>query len=417
VPALKASCAGLVASALLLAGCGGGAEQSTSTAADKGRAAGDARSSSGPPSASGSGHATHASGAAEEPAAAPLRPGERLLDLAMPGGAYTPTASGPAPDQHRCFLLDPALANQVFVTGAEVLPGRRDIVHHAIVFRVEPDQVAGAEQADAGDPGTGWTCFGDSGVPDRSGAGAVASLDSAPWLSAWAPGGGESVFPTGTGVRLRPGSRLVLQVHYNLRGGAAPDDSGLRLRLRDGAADLEPLETMLLVAPVELPCAPGEVGRLCDRDAAVLDLMQRFGSSSGATVAGLQLLCDGNLARPRAGATQRCDRRVQDPLVVRAVAGHMHLLGRSIRVELNPGTRSARTLLDRSEWDFDDQRATPLRRPARVARGDVLRVTCTHDARLRGMLPALAEEEPRYVTWGEGTADEMCLGVLVYTRG
>ena len=48
--------------------------------------------------------------------------------------------------------------------------------------------------------------------------------------------------------------------------------------------------------------------------------------------------------------------------------------------------------------------------------GDTLRVTCTHDAALRSMVPELADEQPRYVTWGEGTSDEMCLGIVLYTR-
>jgi hypothetical protein len=275
--------------------------------------------------------------------------------------------------------------------------------------------VTTAELADQGDPGTGWTCFGGTAFPGRGGANVVSALDSAPWLSAWAPGGGENVFGPDTGVLLPAGSRLILQVHYNLRNGAAPDDSGLRLRLADGKADLEQLQTMLLVAPVELPCAKGETGTLCDRETAVLDLMQRFGAGSGATVAGLQLLCDGNALKPRAGPTQRCDRRVSSPMVVRAAAGHMHLLGRSIKIELNPGTPGARTLLNRAVWDFDNQRATPLPKPVRVARGDVLRVTCTHDAGLRQLVPELADEQPRYVTWGEGTSDEMCLGIVIYT--
>ncbi len=28
------------------------------------------------------------------------------------------------------------------------------------------------------------------------------------------------------------------------------------------------------------------------------------------------------------------------------------------------------------------------------------------------MLPALSESSPRYVTWGEGTSDEMCPAIL-----
>jgi hypothetical protein len=42
-------------------------------------------------------------------------------------------------------------------------------------------------------------------------------------------------------------------------------------------------------------------------------------------------------------------------------------------------------------------------------------VTCTHDAGLRKQLPQLRTTSARYVVWGDGTTDEMCLGVLVWT--
>lgn len=348
-------------------------------------------------------------------AGVPLRTGERFRTLEVPGGPYTPSAPSGGLDDYHCFLLDPGLTHDAFVTGTDVLPGNPRVVHHAILFTVPPRQVAAAEAHDAATPGRGWTCFGGSALPsDTSTVGA--SLDSAPWLAAWAPGGGESVFGDGTGKFLPEGSRVVLQVHYNLREGAAPDRTAVRLRLRPGTAHLQRLQTMLLVAPVELPCLPSESGFLCDRTRAVNDLVSRFGPQAGSTVAGLQLLCGGSLTHPKAGTTQSCDRRVPHDMVVRAVAGHMHLLGRSIAIRLNPGTASARTLLDRKVWNFDDQRMTALRSPVAVRAGNVLRVTCTHDAALRSMLPALRHEQPRYVTWGEGTSDEMCLGIVMYTR-
>lgn len=366
-------------------------------------------------------HSTHDQGAGAEseqaaaaPAAVPLRPGERLLTIRLPGGPYTPDAPGGGLDDYRCFLVDPGLTERTFVTGSNVLPGNPAVVHHAILYVVAPDQVAAAERHDAATSGRGWTCFGGGALPNRSGS-AVQDLDSAPWLAGWAPGGGETVSRGGVGKLLEPGSRIVLQLHYNLREGTDPDDTAVRLRTMPGTADLEPLQTMLLVAPVELPCTPDESGPLCDRSRSVLDLVTRFGESSGRTVSGLQLLCDGSFIAPRPGPTQRCDRRVDTAMDVRAVAGHMHLLGRSITVErIRGGT--AKTLLDRPVWDFDDQGADPLDRPVRVRPGDSLRVTCTHDASLREVVPELADEQPRYVTWGEGTSDEMCLGTVLYTR-
>jgi hypothetical protein len=91
----------------------------------------------------------------------------------------------------------------------------------------------------------------------------------------------------------------------------------------------------------------------------------------------------------------------------------MHLLGREISITLNPGTQDEQTLLDIDNWDFDQQAAIPLAKPVQVEPGDVLRVRCRHDAGLRSMLPALQDSPPRYVVWGEGTADEMCLGIVI----
>ena len=93
----------------------------------------------------------------------------------------------------------------------------------------------------------------------------------------------------------------------------------------------------------------------------------------------------------------------------------MHLLGRSMKVELNPGTPGARTLLDVPAFDFDDQKLRPLPSPVDLSPGDTLRVTCTHDAGLRRQLPALSKLAPRYVVWGGGSSDEMCLGLLTAT--
>ena len=348
-----------------------------------------------------------------------LRPGERRVTLHLPGGPYRPSAPGAGRDDYRCFLIDPGLTEDTFVTGSDVLPGNSAVVHHAILFAVPPGQVAAAQRQDADAAGDGWSCFGGSAL-QQSGDDPVRNLDRAPWLAAWAPGGGETVMHQRTGRFLPAGSQVVLQLHYNLRAAGDDastfaDDTAVSLRLTPGTADLRPLRTMLLVAPVELPCTSEESGRRCDRSAALVDLASRIGPSAGRTVGGLALLCS-RAGRPiEPGTRQSCDRRAPQDMVVRAVAGHMHLLGRSISVDLDPGTSREQRLLDRKVWDFDDQAATPLDQPVRVRAGDTLRVTCTHDAGLRSMLPELADEQPRYATWGEGTSDEMCLGIVQYT--
>ena len=109
------------------------------------------------------------------------------------------------------------------------------IVHHAIFFRINPNDAAQARRLDEDSPGEGWTCFGDSGI------------HAAPWVSSWAPGGHEVLLGANLGYAMPPGSLLVMQVHYNLLAtGGKPggtDQSGIRLRLTDGSQPMAPLNT------------------------------------------------------------------------------------------------------------------------------------------------------------------------------
>ena len=261
-------------------------------------------------------------------ASSPLRAHERFADLTM-AEPYAPSAPyGTGTDDYRCFLLDPKLTAPAFVTGVNVLPGEPSIVHHVILFRVDPSQVADAKAKDASDSGEGWTCFGGTGLGSEAGVG---DLNRAPWLAAWAPGGGESLMKPGIGIPMKAGAQIIMQVHYNLLAGNQPDQSSAQLRLAPGSAGLDPLETMLIPAPVELPCRPRhDQSPLCHRQTAINDVIQRFGPESGYTISGLQLLCGQAASRP--GPTQYCDRQVRVPGTIEAVAGHMHLLGKSIKV-------------------------------------------------------------------------------------
>ena len=307
------------------------------------------------------------------------------------------------------------MTEKAFVTGSNVLPGNPAVVHHAILYVVAPDQVAAAERHDAATAGRGWTCFGGGALPNAAGV-----RGRSPRLGAVAGGLGARRRRDGLPRRRRqaagPGSRIVLQLHYNLREGTDARRHGGPAAARcPGTADLQPLQTMLLVAPVELPCAPGESGPLCDRSRSMLDLVSRFGESraDGRRAAAA-------LRRRTSSRRARVRRRLRPPgpqaLVVRAVAGHMHLLGRSITVDLVRDGGTSRRCWTAPCGTSTTRARTPLDRPVRVRPGDRLRVTCTHDASLRSMVPELADEQPRYVTWGEGTSDEMCLGIVLYTR-
>jgi hypothetical protein len=397
---LKAALGAAAAVVLLATGCQSGDTD-----------AGDAPSTATedqPAAAQSEAHTAHDSHANAKPAKViPLRKGERRATLEMPA-AYTPSAPfGAGTDDYRCFLLDPDLAEDEWLTGTTVQPGNPEVVHHVILFQVAPEQIEAAEAIDAEEDGEGWTCFGGTGL-DR-----FQNVDDAPWIGAWAPGGKESVRKPGYGVKLRAGSQIIMQVHYNLLAGTSPDTSAAQLRLAPGNSDMQQLHTMLLPAPVELPCRAAYAdGPLCDRDAAMFDVMDRFGPEGSQTANALHLLCGGE---PKPGQVQSCTRTVHEQMTIHATGGHMHLLGREIRIETNPGTPQAKTVLDIPVWDFDDQGARDIE-PVTLNPGDTVKVTCKHVQWLRDQLPSFEGQPDRYIVWGEGTTDEMCLGMLQVTR-
>ncbi|MFM8775239.1 MAG: monooxygenase [Actinomycetota bacterium] len=345
------------------------------------------------------------------PAPQPVEVAPGIVSVGL-ADAYTPTPQGKSTDDYRCFLIATGISEDRFITGVRFLPDNPEVVHHAILYRVQPAQLAAAKARDEKDPGQGWSCFGGPDLPSVANDDAVRSLDSAPWLAAWAPGGRESRYPDGTGVYLPAGSSVILQVHYNTLAGVGPDMTSVQLRTSPGTDDLRKLETVLLPAPVELPCAPDETGPLCDREAAVADTIERFGGEALRTIWGLQFICGGDLVEPKASATQSCTHDVNDDMTVYSAAGHMHLLGRSITIVANVGTPREKVLLDVETYDFDRQGGIPLKEPYELKAGDTVTVTCTHDTGLRKLLPALQETEPRYIVWGDGTTDEMCLGIM-----
>ena len=134
------------------------------------------------------------------------------LEVEMPV-AYTPTD---APDDHRCFVVPWPETEASHVTGFVTEPGNQSIVHHVISYVVPPERVADALAMEAADPDPGYPCYG----PARFGG------EYLPWISAWAPGGSGGDFPTGTGIRVEPGSAIILQAHYNVTmSNPAPDKS------------------------------------------------------------------------------------------------------------------------------------------------------------------------------------------------
>jgi hypothetical protein len=295
---------------------------------------------------------------------------DRLLQLPA---AYAPVE---APDEYRCFLLDWPETERRYVTGFVARPGNTSIVHHVLAFLATPDRVAGFQALDDGDPSPGYKCFG--------GPGGVAQA-----LGAWAPGSRGGDFPAGTGLQIDPGSRIILQVHYNLTGGLGPSDrTSIELKLDESVARqafLLPWADPQWVNAGAMRIPAGEA-----------DVSHAFTFAPGSYLG----LITGN-------------RIPSGPFTVHAAALHQHLRGTRSRLEIRRlgGTREC--LLDIPRWDFHWQGAYGLSSPKRVDTGDSLSIECHWD---NSAANQPGGQTPRDLNWGERTEDEMCLGFLYITR-
>ncbi len=326
---------------------------------------------------------------------------------------YTP--SNKSQDDYRCFLIDPKVTEDRFVTGFRINPGSTSVVHHVIVYKMEGDDAAKATALDQQTGGKGWTCFGGPNIPDSPRAGGN-------WLGAWVPGSGEVENREGTGVPLPKGTKLVLQMHYNLANGVKPDQTSVDLFYAPEGAKLQPIRTALLLAPVELPCPKGVADALCERSASLKDNAAKFGERNALIPDFLLRGCKKTLldyadAGDASNVPSSCDYTL--PATAKAftlygLAEHMHLRGRSSTIELNPGTPNARMLLDIPKWDFNWQGFYQLQTPVVIKAGDTIRLSCHHDNSMANASATgnWASSQHRYIVWGEGTEDEMCLGVL-----
>jgi mono/diheme cytochrome c family protein len=283
------------------------------------------------------------------------------LELGMPE-TYVPTQ---APDDYRCFLLDWPHEETKYVTGFRAVPGNTAIVHHVIAFLADADARQEYVDLDAAEEGPGYTCFGGTGGSANT------------WIGGWAPGGQGADLPDGLGIEVEPGSTIVLQVHYNaLDTNADPDLTGIELKIDDS------VQKVATVQPFANPA--WIIGNSMNIPAGNPDVEHVFEIDPGTSFS------------------------------LHTAALHMHLLGRSGRLSIERADGSSQCVLAIDDYDFGWQTSYALTQPINVNAGDRLRLECHHDNSPENQPLVNGERpDPIDVQWGEGTRDEMCLGVFL----
>ena len=289
---------------------------------------------------------------------------------------YTPHAAVGATDDYHCSLVNPHIAQNSYVISSQFKPGGRE-VHHAVLALVPPSMSAQARADNAATHGKGWTCFGAPALPGAS----LAAFISTPFLSVWAPGHGADTLPKGTGIPLPKGSLVIEQVHYNLLVGDKPVTNKLVLSTVPKSTPLLAMQSQYLVAPPNIPCPAGVSGPLCNYQASLGYLNQRFGSGGVLMARGIDQVCGENPDAPPVGDTATCTWGITSNGYIDRIQPHMHLLGVKFTMVLDPGTPQAKTILSVPNYNFDFQKAYNVA-PIPVTRGEKVQINCTYNPEL-----------------------------------
>ena len=259
-------------------------------------------------------------------------------------------------DVYRQFVLPLDLPDDVYLSGIELKPDNRAVVHHIIAYL---DPHGDSAKMDGKEAQPGYTVAGTTtGVRDEV------------FLSGWAAGNTARRLPPGTALKLSKGAKLLLQVHYHKNGRPEADQSRIGLYF-----------------------AKGPVDRVVIVNAAVnTDFVLKPGEANQKVVAQTTLPADAT---------------------VWSVSPHMHLLGRAMTMtaHLPDGTRVPMVRID--DWDFNWQESYNYKTPLKLPKGTVVRAEAIFDNSERN--PRQHTQPPKTVRWGEQTTDEMCIGFFTMT--
>ncbi|RMG25759.1 MAG: hypothetical protein D6724_03330 [Armatimonadetes bacterium] len=260
-------------------------------------------------------------------------------------------------DVYRNFVFKTDFKETKWVRAIDVRPGNRTVVHHVIAFLDERGQSHSLE-AKQGDGQPGYSTFGGIGfLPSGS-------------LGGWAPGLQPRFAPEGTAFELKPGTTIVLQVHYHKSGKPEEDQTELALYFAK-----EPPKRALQLAWIANP-----------------------------------------LFRIPPGAKDHVVRmRYPVPVDVTAYSAmpHMHLLGKEMKAWVEKPDGTTEPLVWVKDWEFNWQFVYYFQQPKKIPAGSTVHVEAHYDNSAEN--PNNPNNPPKPVTWGEQTTDEMMLLIVAFS--
>ena len=255
-----------------------------------------------------------------------------------------------------------------------------------IVSIAEPEDADTYYAAGGEDGRPGWHCLGMGGI-----GGSPLPRQ----IGGWVPGAGREPPPEGTGIGIKPGSVMIVQMHYNtLVAEPKPDQS---LILVETAQQVDRPSSSFLIAdpnwlaPGGMPIAAGDPNARHEVTLPTNILALVRGEPAGIGF--------------------------EDPWVMHAGFIHMHTRGTTGRLTLLRKNGTRQVMLDIRDWDFNWQSTYGFERELLMEPGDRIKLECTWDnTQANQDIVNGVQQKPKYIEWGDGTGDEMCLYSVLMTE-
>jgi hypothetical protein len=259
------------------------------------------------------------------------------------------------PDLYRCFVLPTNFARDTFVSAIDFQPENPRVVHHLTAFL---DYSGHARKRDEAEAGPGYTSYTGPGIPNFD------------MLGFWAAGHQPVQLPEGIGLRMPRQADVVLQVHYHPTG--KPETDRTRVGLYLSRTPVKQALHWNAAQNVDFRLPPG-----------------------------------------KSNVEVKASWYVPLDLEALAVAPHMHMLGRDMRMTLTTPDGRTRDLIHIPDWDPVWQSTYHFQTPVSLPAGSTVRVIAHFDNSER---PGNPNQPPKLVKWGHSVEDEMCDGFIAVVK-
>lgn len=265
-------------------------------------------------------------------------------------------------DVYRAFVIPSQLVQTRAITEIEFKPANKRIVHHILLFY---DTTGLCQTLDNADPLPGFAASGGIGNAN------------AKQLGAWVPGSPALKLPSGFGIPAYANGKFVIQIHY----------------------------------------APGSLG---EKDSTRFELIYKNITPQMREVFQLPILnhftnlINGPIYLPPNQTKLYVESfNIPIPISVIAVAPHMHLIGRNMKVfAKNPTQEDTSHIIRIKDWNFNWQGQYMYRKPLILPQGTLLRAEAFYDNTPEN--PFNPTNPPELIKAGESTLNEMMMVYFMF---